>query len=109
MERSREGLYQKGYMAGYLDGLRDAKEGKSAEMVEADILLHPIGAMNLSSRAQNCLLRSGCRSVADVIALDAHSIATMRNLGRKTASEIAYWLQEHGISHSVWSLYGDAG
>lgn len=43
--------------------------------------------------------------IADVVALSEHSIATMRNLGVKTASEIAHWLQDHEICYSAWRKY----
>jgi len=101
----QEDLYQKGYMAGYWDGISDAANGKTAGKMEEEMALLPIKAMGLSTRAYNCLNRAGCVSVADVAALDGYRIVTMRNLGPKTAREIAKWLQEHGIGYSAWGKY----
>lgn len=98
-------LYQKGYMAGYWDGVSDAANGKAVSKIEGELEMLPINAMNLSTRAYNCLNRAGCESIADVVALDGYRIATMRNLGPKTACEIAKWLQEHGIGYSAWGKY----
>ena len=98
-------LYHKAYLAGYLDGLRDAERGKTIASVSTDLLEFPLNAMEISTRAGNCLSASGCTCVADIVALDADTIKIMRNLGRKTASEIAEWLETHRIHTSAWSLY----
>ena len=45
------------------------------------------------------------RYISDVAKLSEQKIATMRNLGTKTASEIARWLDEQGISYSAWCRY----
>ena len=65
----------------------------------------PVKAMGLSSRVSNCLINSGCTHVCDVIRLSSSQIMRMRNLGSKTASEIAQWVIEHGILSSAWSEY----
>lgn len=41
----------------------------------------------------------------DAAKLDANTIATMRNLGPKTAAEIACCLDSLGICHSAWNAY----
>ena len=101
----RENLYHKGYMAGYRAGIADACKEKAAYKVEEELAMLPVNDMGLSTRACNCLTRSGCETVADVMALDGYRIATMRNLGPKTACEIAKWLQGHGFGGSVWGKY----
>lgn len=105
MEKTKENLYYKGYIAGYRDGICDAACGKNRVNIENDITRLPIIAMALSSRAQNCLHRAGCTYIADVAALSDYTIATMRNLGAKSASEIACWLDAHGICYTAWSKY----
>ena len=97
-------LYHKGYLEGYMDGLRAARNRGETEIMMDEITQLPIGAMELSRRAQNCLERSGCIVVSDVISIDEYTIKTMRNLGRKTASEIARWLEANGIYNTAWSL-----
>ena len=103
MEKPREYLYNKDYLAGYRDGIRDAVSGKSTKMMQNDILDLPIKVMALSTRARNCLSHAGCTYIADVIALSEDTIMAMRNLGSKTASEIALWLNANGIYNSAWS------
>ena len=98
-------LYYKGYITGYRDGVKDAALGKVADGQSSDIGKLPIQAMGLSTRACNCLVYCGCTHVEDVIALSSYAIMSMRNLGPKTASEIARWLTEHGILCSAWAEY----
>ena len=105
MENQRGYQYYKGYVAGYRDGTADAANGAVREMNEQDITSLPIEMAELSARARNCLSRAGCIRISDATSLNDHTIATMRNLGRKTASEIARWLDEHGICYSAWNKY----
>lgn len=103
--KCQDDLYRKGYLAGYRDGLKDASNGRTLQMVESDISNLPIQAMNLSSRAYNCLIRAKCEYIGDVISLSENKILTTRTLGAKTASEIADWLDRNGIRYSAWSKY----
>ena len=105
MKEPQDDLYYKGYVAGYRDGIEDALNGRNTAADEKDILNLPIQAMPLSKRANNCLHLAGCTYIADVTALSEHTIATMRNLGTKTASEIAHWLDAQGICYSAWNKY----
>ena len=65
----------------------------------------PVAVMGLSVRARNCLVRAGCQTLADVLALEEEAVGRMRNLGPKTASEIAHWLADHYYFSSVWVQY----
>ena len=98
-------LYQKGYVTGYWDGVKDAVSGKVNDWQASDIANLPIKAMGISPRAYNCLVMCGCVQVKDVAALRSEEIMRMRNLGSKTASEIARWLTMQGILSSAWSEY----
>ena len=97
--------YYKGYIEGYREGIIDAASGQTTKKIENDITAFPIKAMGLSTRAYHCLQRAGCTHIIDVVTLSEHTIATMRNLGTKTASEIAYWLDRQGICYSAWNKY----
>lgn len=101
----KDPLYYEGYIAGYRDGVKDAISGKTDDWQSSELGKLPIHAMAISTRACNCLVRCGCTYVEDVVALSAESIMRMRNLGRKSAAEIAPWLTEHGILCSAWSEY----
>ena len=100
-----ESQYRKGYVAGYRDGLKAAAHGKSEENIVGNMPDLPIDAMPISARARNCLIRAGCRYTSDIVKLSDQRIATMRNLGPKSAAEIAQWLDEHGIHYSAWCTY----
>ena len=105
MDNAQRDLYYKGYVTGYRAGIRDGAEGKTLESIEEEVANLPIEALELSARAYNCLTLAGCVYIADVLSLDAHTIGTMRNLGPKTASEIACSLDRRGICCSVWCDY----
>lgn len=97
--------YQKGYVAGYRDGIKAASQGKSEENIAGNMPDLPIEAMQVSARARNCLIRAGCIYASDISKLSEEKIATMRNLGPKSAAEIAQWLDNHGINYSAWCKY----
>lgn len=101
----KDSLYQKGYIEGYWDGVKDTVSGKVPNWKKTEIAGLPIKSMELSTRACNCLIHSGCTHVCDVIALSGDAILRMRNLGPKTASEIARWLIERDIFDTAWSEY----
>lgn len=94
--------YYNAYIAGYRDGIADAFSGKAQANHSTDPSKIPITVLGLSTRACNCLLQAHCQTVAAVRALDAYAVQTMRNLGPKTAEEIAHWLVEHYYFSSAW-------
>ena len=102
MEHKDNIQYRMGYVDGYLDGLRDAARNRKNKLNREEIESYPIEAMNLSTRAHGCLSNAGCVCVGDVLALSDKTIATMRNMGKKTAAEIACWLHAHGICSGAW-------
>ena len=97
--------YQKGYIAGYRDGLKAATQENANIHFTEDMPNLPIDALPLSARAKNCLKHSGCSYAADIAKLSEQRIATMRNLGPKSAAEIAQWLDQQGIHYSAWCKY----
>ena len=97
--------YYAGYLAGYQQGIYDALNGNITKIPSNDIAMLPIQAMGLSTRANNCLCRAGCSCVGDVTALSEQTLATMRHMGKKTAAEIAHWLDQHHIHHTPWKKY----
>jgi len=97
--------YKNGYIAGYWDGVKDVYCGKATQWQSKEMMNLPVKAMGLSSRAMNCLINSGCTHVGDVVQLCSSQIMRMKNLGPKTASEIAQWVIEHGILSTAWSEY----
>lgn len=81
------------------DDLMDALEISDDRVTEAreNIYCLPIDDLDLSVRSYNCLARKGLRTVADVIGVvEDGSIVKIRNLGRRSAAEIATKLIEIG-------------
>ena len=105
MDPVQNDFYRKGYIAGYRDGLKAAERGQIPQTEGNPVAELPIQAMAVSARAKNCLLHAGCWYVLDVIALDEHRISTMRNLGKRSASEIGLWLEANGVYYSAWSRF----
>jgi len=109
MNDKMDASYYKGYCIGYWDGYQAAMEsglsrgfGKRIENSVGDL---PIEAMEISSRARNCLRNAGCSCVADITALSQETLETMRNLGPRTAREIARWLEKQELLLCAWSRY----
>ena len=109
MEKQKDSIYCKGYRNGYLDGYRDgilaAQTGEYRKYSENEMMNLPIEAMEITTRAHNCLVRLGCRYISDLLELREENLQRARNMGSKTAAEIAGWLEQNGFSHSVWSRY----
>lgn len=53
-----------------------------------------IDTLNLSTRAENCLTRGKCRTVADVLCLTAEQLLSFRNIGKKSFDEILSVLKD---------------
>ena len=109
MEKQQDNSYCKGYRYGYLDGYRDgimaAQKGECRELKENELLFLPIEAMEISTRARNCLVRLRCKQISDLMELNDETLQRAKNLGSKTAAEIAAWLDRNGFPHTVWSRY----
>ncbi len=90
--------FRRGYRAGFLDG-------RSALHTDADVLSLPLEAMEISVRAQNCLQSCQCRRIGDVAKVPIETIWRMRNLGKKSADEIARALNRNRIFGTAWDAY----
>lgn len=76
---------------------RDAtKEGDT--IGNAEKLKRPIEELELSVRSFNCLKRDGINTVGDLLRKGYYGVATVRNLGRKSLTEIEYQLSEWGLT-----------
>ena len=102
---AKDEQYRRGYAAGYVDGVRDSLQGHVKSAAELNIGKYPVMAMTISQRAINCLTNAGCVYISDVAELSEDTISTMRNMGKKTAREIACWLLDNGIRVSGWSKF----
>jgi len=57
----------------------------------------PISRLNLSNRAQNCLMRYGIKCVEDLIVQEKSTLLRVRNLGDITFSEINRCVKAFGF------------
>ena len=95
---------RKAYILGYRAGYKDGQCGNADATRQEDGQKEPIEAMPLSVHAYNCLSRSGCRYVEDVVKLTADQISRIRGMGKKTAQEIVNGLAERGITDTDWDF-----
>ena len=56
--------------------------------IEPELFTHPIHDLELSIRSENCLLRGGINTVGDLIKKTRDDLLKIRNLGKKSLSEI---------------------
>lgn len=104
-ERAYGEGYKTGYDQGYKNGYSDGQNGVEQPSISEELLNHPIDSLGLSVRAYNCLLRAGCEYVRDAARLSEDQIQKMRNLGVKTANEIACAIRDLGIPNTSWTTY----
>ncbi len=97
--------YRKGYAQGYKDGAYDTEIGVVPNGGHEDLYEQPVETMGLSSRALNCLKAYKCERIGDVVRVPDETIRRMRNLGTKTADEIARALQSCGIMRTAWDAF----
>lgn len=95
------GSYNKGYRHGYLDGYRDGA-GQEYPNGIPDL---PLEYMGLSVRARNCLTKAGMERIEDVASANRTRIQYMRQLGPKSADEVARALWAMGIRGTDWDLF----
>lgn len=74
------------------------KESKLQETVENSLLSLPIKELELSVRSENCLLRAGIKTVGDLVQRTPEELLKIRNLGRKSLSEIQDKLSKLGLT-----------
>ena len=97
--------YKQGYADGYQAGIEDMRKGRCVETFENEGTRLPIETMGISARARNCLRKAGCIYISDVLSLDRITIARLRNMGSKSAQEIAQWLESQDMPYSAWDVY----
>lgn len=97
--------YNLGYIAGYKDGTNDTVNGRTHSFCDNEELLLPVEVLAISVRSLNCLTRIGCTTIDDVVRISDERILRARNMGRKSADEIARALKQRGIHHTEWDKY----
>ena len=97
--------YAVGYKAGYENGVEDAKKALVKDFAPEVLIEQPIEVLNLSVRPYNCLRYNGCVRIKDVLKFNEGEILRIRNLGPKSADEIARALRACGIKFTQWDKF----
>jgi len=97
--------YSKGYTDGYRHGKTDAENNVTYSYGPEELLAKPIQHLNLSTRSQQCMFALHCETVGDVVRLTEEQIMRTRNLGKKSADEIARKLNAAGAKGSAWDQF----
>ncbi len=94
--------YLDGYRAGYRDGLA---AGLAGITTRPETLALPIEALNLSTRCFNCLHENQYLRIQDLAQITPLQIYRMRNMGKKSANEIARALHRFGVFPTAWDEF----
>ncbi len=85
--------------------LKKAFESLTAQKAEPGVIIPhasrlemPIEELDLSVRSYHCLIRSGKKTLRDIVEMTESELMGVRNLGSKSASEIRAKLTEYGLS-----------
>lgn len=97
--------YTHGYKAGYEMGRKDERTGREQAYEDNPDMNLTIENLNLSTRAYQCLRKLVCHKIGDVAQKEADDIWRTRNMGKKTADEIAQALRNHGIYNTDWDQF----
>ncbi len=69
--------------------------------VPVEFLLKPIDELELSVRAQNCLINAGIKRIIDLVNLSEEEVLKIKNFGRKSASEVKENLKSFGLTFGM--------
>jgi DNA-directed RNA polymerase subunit alpha len=90
--------------ADFKDGLQEVVNGQQAvdnEGLGASVneLLHkPIDVLELSVRAQNCLINAGIKNVSDIVVMTEDQVRKIKNFGSKSFDEVQTALHAFGLT-----------
>jgi hypothetical protein len=77
-------------------------EQRNTEIADAAVsLTDDIKTLGLSVRSYNCLIRHGATSVGDILDIEPHEFARIRNLGKKLQEEVVEKMRELGFNSWV--------
>jgi len=69
--------------------------------VPVDLLMKPIEELELSVRAHNCLINAGIKRVYDLVNLTKDEVLKIKNLGRKSLSELEESMKTFGLTFGM--------
>lgn len=74
----------------------DSGASQAPSTNDVNVLSSPITELNLSIRSLNSLKRQGINTISQLIAMSINELKAIKNLGKKSASEIIKSLQDKG-------------
>ena len=77
----------------------DKTKTMPVEMLE--LLMKPIEQLELSVRAQNCLVQHGVKRVLDLVNMPEDEVLKIKNFGRKSLTEVKEAIEGHGLSFGM--------
>lgn len=66
-----------------------------------ELLLKPIEQLELSVRAQNCLVQHGVKRVLDLVNMPEEEVLKIKNFGRKSLTEVKEAIEGHALSFGM--------
>lgn len=96
--------YMRGYENGFAlaSGNAEANAEKTSDTDETILVVD----MNLTVRSTNCLVRAKLETLEDLLKVDSvDTIYKVRNLGKKSAGEVAWKLNSLGFKGTVWDEF----
>lgn len=69
--------------------------------VPVELLLKPIEELELSVRANNCLLNANVKTVLDLVNLSNDDVLKIKNFGRKSLNEVTEIMEEFGLKFGM--------
>lgn len=104
-ETNKKKGYDRGYLDGYYQGVKDANAGESKPGVSVRIVDLPIEALCLTVGTAQCLRDAGFDRIAELLILDEKEVKRIPKLVTKRRLEIAEGLKRFQICNEVWGGY----
>ncbi len=104
-EEDKKKSYDRGYLDGYYQGIKEANTGETRPGISVRIVDLPIEALCLSVGTAQCLRDAGFERIAQLLILDEKEVKRIPKLMTKRRLEIAVGLKRFQICNDVWRFY----
>lgn len=104
-ESDKKKNYDRGYLDGYYQGVKEAGSGVVKSGISVRIVDLPLEALCLTPATQRCLREAGFDKIAELLILDKKEVKRIPKLSTKRRQEIAEGLRRYQIRNAVWDFY----
>lgn len=104
-ESDKKKSYDRGYLDGYYQGVKEAGSGVAKPGVSVRIVDLPVEALCLTPATHRCLQEAGFDKIAELLVLDEKEVRRIPKLSTKRRREIAEGLRRYQIRNAVWDFY----